>query len=822
VVALFHDLEVALQLEAQLPAGSTRSWALLAGIERGLDVLDAGPFRQVVGRARAVLAAAVDVPASRQGHRISAIGHSHIDSAWLWPFRETRRKVARTIANVLHLLDTDPQFRFTMSSAQQLAWLQEDAPDLFARIRPYVEQGRFLPVGGMWVESDTNMPSGESLVRQFLEGGEFFDAELGVTDTDIGWLPDSFGYPGGLPQILRQAGARRFVTQKISWNRTNRFPHHTFRWEGIDGSVVLTHFPSADTYNSDLSGHDLGWAEANFADKAGSNRSLVPFGYGDGGGGPTREMMERARRTADVEGSPRVVVEAPAAFFAAVEAEFPQPPVWTGELYLEFHRGVLTSQAAMKEGNRAAEAALHDAELWAATAAVHRGAAYPQDELRALWRRLLLLQFHDVLPGSSIAWVHDEARAAFRELLAGAEAVTARSLAAFGDGSALANPSPFPQRGVPPMSVAEPGHPGAPAVLAVEGAGWRMANEHLTVRIGADGLVRSLVERTTGRELVAPGGRVGLLQLHPDHPVRWDAWDLDGYYRATVQDVDEVDDVEAASDEEDGAVLHVRRSVGATRILQTLRLRPGSTVLDLEAEVDWQERERILKASHELDLAALTWEAETQFGHIARPTHANTSWDAAMFEACAHRWIRVAEGDFGVVLANRRTYGHEVRRVADPETGPRTVARLSLLRGPRFPDPETDRGVHRFAWAVGPAPRVRDAVEQGWRLAHPPRPAGPAVEALVRTDCPDLVIDTVKLALDGSGDVVVRLHNAAEGRRRGVLRFGFEAASVRRTDLRERPLPTAALEEPWQIELPPFRFVTVRVARRTEAAPDGG
>ncbi len=236
-----------------------------------------------------------------------------------------------------------------------------------------MEQGRFLPVGGMWVESDTNMPSGESLVRQLVEGGEFFERELGVDGTDIGWLPDSFGYPGGLPQILRQAGARRFVTQKISWNRTNRFPHHTFRWEGIDGSVVLTHFPSADTYNSDLSGHDLAWAEANFADKAGSNRSLVPFGYGDGGGGPTREMMARARRTADLEGSPRVAVEAPAAFFAAIEREFPEPPVWSGELYLEFHRGVLTSQAAMKEGNRAAEAALHDAELWAATAAVRTG-----------------------------------------------------------------------------------------------------------------------------------------------------------------------------------------------------------------------------------------------------------------------------------------------------------------------------------------------------------------------------------------------------------------------------------------------------------------
>ncbi|HET6824393.1 MAG TPA: glycoside hydrolase family 38 C-terminal domain-containing protein [Amnibacterium sp.] len=812
VVGLFHDLEVALQLESRLPPGSTRSWALLAGIERCLDVLDAGGLRDAVGRARATLTAAVDVPASRQGHRISAIGHSHIDSAWLWPFRETRRKVVRTVANVLHLLDTDPQFRFTMSSAQQLAWLQDDAPDLFARIRPYVQQGRFLPVGGMWVESDTNMPSGESLVRQFVEGGEFFASELGVTETEIGWLPDSFGYPGGLPQILRQAGARRFVTQKISWNRTNRFPHHTFRWEGIDGSVVLTHFPSADTYNSDLSGSDLAWAEANFADKAASNRSLLPFGYGDGGGGPTREMMERARRTADVEGSPRVVVESPAAFFAAVEAEFPEPPVWTGELYLEFHRGVLTSQAAMKEGNRAAEAALHDAELWAATASVRRGAAYPGDELRALWRRLLLLQFHDVLPGSSIAWVHEEARVAFREIVAGAEAITRSALAPLGDGSALANASPFPQRGVPAMGAATGQDSPAPVELAPEGEGWRLENEHLVVRLGADGLVRSLVDRSSGRELVAPGGRLGLLQLHPDHPVRWDAWDLDGYYRSTVQDVDAVEGIEATTDE-DGAGVLVRRSVGDTRILQTVRLRAGIRALDLEAEVDWQEREKILKASHDLDVVTDTWEAETQFGHISRPTHANTSWDAAKFEACAHRWIRMAEGDHGVAIANRRTYGHEVRRVTDEAAGPSTVARLSLLRAPRFPDPETDRGVHRFAWSVGPAPAVRDAVEQGWRLAHPLRPAGAPVEALVTTDEPDLVVDTVKLALDGSGDVVVRLHNAADGRRRGRLQIGFPVAAVRRTDLRERPLPGPAIEEPWSLELLPFRFLTLRIAR---------
>ena len=575
---------------------------------------------------------------------------------------------------------------------------------------------------------------------------------------------------------------------------------------------MLTHFPSADTYNSDLSGHDLAWAEANFADKAGSNRSLVPFGYGDGGGGPTREMMDRARRTADLEGSPRVAVEPPAAFFAAIEREFPEPPVWSGELYLEFHRGVLTSQAAMKEGNRAAEAALHDAELWAATAAVRAGAAYPQEVLRGLWRRLLLLQFHDVLPGSGIAWVHDEARREFRAILAEAEALTATALGALGPGDALANPSPFEQDGVPAMSVAERPAPAGEVTLDRDGAGWRMTNEHLTVRIDGAGLVRSLVDTASGRELVAPDGRVGLLQLHPDHPVRWDAWDLDGYYRNTVQDLDGVDAIDAATDDE-GAVVRIRRSVGATRILQTFRLRPGAPVLDLGVEVDWQETERILKASHDLDIAPETWAAETQFGHIRRPTHANTSWDAAKFEACAHRWIHLGEGAFGIGIANRRTYGHEVRRMSGMDTEPWTVARLSLLRAPRFPDPDTDRGEHRFAWSIGPAPEIRDVVEQGWRLAHPLRPAGAPVGSLVVCEEPGVVIDAVKLAFDGSGDVVVRLHNAAEGRRTARLRLGFDAAGQRLVDLRERPLPDATADPGAGIPLPPFRFATVRISR---------
>ncbi|NLE97210.1 MAG: alpha-mannosidase, partial [Propionibacterium sp.] len=346
--------------------------------------------------ARAELAEVLSRPAAASAHELFAVGHAHIDSAWLWPVRETVRKVARTCSNVLDLMDQHDDFVFAASSAQQYAWIQEHRPELFERMRRRIREGRFVPVGGMWVESDTNLPGGEGLVRQFVHGTRYFREQFDV-DTSIVWLPDSFGYTAALPQIMAQAGARWFLTQKLSWNETNRVPHHTFLWEGLDGTRIFTHFPPADTYGSDVGMADLARAEGQFAEKAGATSSLLPFGYGDGGGGPTREMLARARRSADLEGSPKVRLASPEQFFAHAEEEYPEPPVWSGELYLEFHRGTYTSQARTKRGNRRSEALLREAELWASTAALRVGAPYPYEELRRLWETVLLLQFHDIL-----------------------------------------------------------------------------------------------------------------------------------------------------------------------------------------------------------------------------------------------------------------------------------------------------------------------------------------------------------------------------------------------------------------------------------------
>ncbi|MEU7003643.1 hypothetical protein [Nonomuraea sp. NPDC046570] len=394
-------------LMRELSLDSSRRWEILRALERMLDAVDPADIPGTARLGRDVLAGVLAAPSSAGSHRIVAVGHAHIDSAWLWPVRETIRKCARTFASAVTLMDEHPEYRFACSSAQQLAWMKQHYPPLFERIRKKVATGQFIPVGGMWVEPDINMPGGESMARQFLYGKRFFLEEFGV-DTLEAWVPDTFGYSAALPQIIAASGTRWFMTQKISWNQVNEIPHSTFLWEGIDGTRIFTHFPPADTYISELSGAELAHAARSFKEKGLATTSLVPFGWGDGGGGPTREMLAAAKRLRSLEGSPTVTIDSPQAFYERAEQEYENPPVWSGELYLELHRGSFTTQHLTKQGNRRNEHLLREAELWAATAAVREGAAYPYDELEEIWHTVLLQQFHDVLPGTSIAWVHDE------------------------------------------------------------------------------------------------------------------------------------------------------------------------------------------------------------------------------------------------------------------------------------------------------------------------------------------------------------------------------------------------------------------------------
>jgi alpha-mannosidase len=818
---LVLDLEVLGELMAELPVESARRWEILRAVERALDTVDLQDVGGTARRARACLTDVLAAPAAPSAHRISAVGHAHIDSAWLWPLRETVRKVARTAANMTALIDDEPDFVFAMSQAQQWAWVKEHRPEVWARVKKAVAGGRFVPAGGMWVEADTNMPGSEAMARQFVHGKRFFLDEFGVDNEEV-WLPDTFGFAAGLPQIIRAAGARYLLTQKISWSRTNRFPHHTFRWEGIDGTRVFTHFPPVDTYNCAMRGAELAHAARNFREKGRARHSLAPTGFGDGGGGTTREMVARAARLRDLEGSPAVTWETPAAFFARAEAEYPDPPVWAGELYLELHRATLTSQAGTKRGNRRCEHLLREAELWAATAAVRTGFPYPYEELDRLWKTVLLHQFHDILPGSSIAWVHREARQTYarvaREL---EEIIGAAQRAPAGEGTRelVFNSAPHSRNGIPAGgagTVRPAGRPAEPSPRP--GGGFVLDNGLLRVEIDARGLVVSAHDLAADRETIAPGRAANLLQLHPDFPNMWDAWDVDEFYRNTVTDLTDADEVAVA---DDGVSVRVVRSFGASRVTQLLTLAPGERRLVIDTEADWHETEKFLKLAFPLDLHTERYASETQFGHFFRPTHANTSWDAAKFEACNHRFVHLAEPGWGVALVNDSTYGHDVTRTVrtGPDAGTTTTVRVSLLRAPRFPDPETDQGVHRFRHALVPGADIGDAVREGWRLNLPERrlTGGREVAPLVTVDQDAVVVTAVKLADDGSGDVVVRFHEAHGGRARATLTAGFPVSAVTAADLLERPLADTAaprLEgDRITVRLRPFQLMTLRLRR---------
>ncbi|WP_112263448.1 alpha-mannosidase [Lentzea terrae] len=800
------DLEVLRDLMLELSLDDPRRHEILRAIERSLDALDPHDIPATAQQARDELVDVLSRPAHASAHTLSAIGHAHIDSAWLWPLRETVRKASRSFANVTWLATQYPEFVFAASQAQQYAWVKENQPKIYERMQQAAQNGQWRPVGGMWVESDANLPGGESLARQLAHGKRFFLDEFGIECEEV-WLPDSFGYTAAFPQLAVLAGAKWFLTQKLSWNQTNKLPHHTFWWEGIDGSRVFTHFPPVDTYNAEILGKELSHAVRNYAEKGRGTRSLLPFGFGDGGGGPTRDMVERARRLQNLEGSPKVEIEPPHEFFRKAQAEYPDAPVWSGELYLELHRATYTTQSRTKAGNRRSEHLLREAELWAATAAVHNGHEYPYDDLDELWKVVLLHQFHDILPGSSIAWVHQEAEQTYADVADRLTKITHQAQESLGGG--VFNTSPRDRAEVvlqdgtpifvtaPASGIGSESEPTNPVTID----GRVLDNGLVRVKFDENGLMTSVV--TNGRETLAGPGN--LLQLHPDFPNYWDAWDIDAHYKRKHTDLVDADEVTFESHGPLRATVRVVRSFGRSKITQLISLNADSHRIDVDTEIDWHESEKILKAAFPLDVHAERSAAEIQFGHVHRPTHTNTSWDAARFEVYAHRWVHVAEPGFGVGVINDSTYGHDITR-----HGRATVVRLSLVRAPHIPDPHADQGVHRFRYALLPGADVGDTLAEGYALNLPLRvlPGTADHRPLVSIDSDAVAVESVKLADDRSGDVVVRLYECLGGRARFTLTPGFECVRAQVTDLLERPQRTVSLED---IELRPFQILTVRL-----------
>jgi alpha-mannosidase len=847
--AFYQDFKLAADAMEVMPEDSRRRGELRAALNEALNRFEATDPASI-GRARAALRAVLGRRNGDSGHRLSAVGHAHIDTAWLWPLRESIRKCARTFSTALDYMEKYPEFVFVCSQAQQYAWMKAYYPDIWKRIKKAIRRGQWEPVGSMWIEADCNLASGESLVRQILHGKRFFEQELGYRTRDV-WIPDVFGYAASLPQIMKKAGIDYFLTQKISWNQFNKFPHHTFLWQGIDGTRIFTHFPPADTYNATISPRELDYNARNFRDHDRASRSLLLYGYGDGGGGPTIEMLERARRLKNFDGLPRVELEKAVDFFQKAEADATDLPVWVGELYLELHRGTYTTQARTKRGNRVSEFLLRDAEFFdAVTLALvpqrRESAADPEravydvtgrdrrdthTHLAALdraWKLVLLNQFHDIIPGSSIHWVYQDSARDYATVRTLGESVRDSSLRALEsaiDTSGFARPVfagntlGFPRREVVDL----PGPDGPRPVLVdmppcgyvmVEGASAPPTGGEQAVTVTesksgftlANGLVRVRIN-TRGQALSAPGN---VLILHEDIPNNWDAWDVDAFYRENGVIIDGVNEMRVVEHGPLRAVVRVMRQFGGSSLTQDIVLRAGSARIDFVTDVEWQESRKLLKVAFPVNILSPRATYEIQYGHVERPTHGNTSWDMARFEVCGQKWADLSEAGYGVALLNDCKYGYDIQG---------QVMRLSLLRAPVSPDPLADRGAHRFTYALFPhAGDLREAgvIEEAYALNVPPviRPwpvsAGrlPASLSFFQTDLG--VIEAVKAAEDGRA-VVVRIYEARGGRGTATLTTTLPVREAALVNLLEEPLKPLVLRNgAVKLDLQPFEIATVK------------
>jgi alpha-mannosidase len=699
---------------------------------------------------------------------ITAVGHAHIDVAWLWPLGQTRRKAGRTFYNVLHLMEQFPDFHFTQSQPQLYDFVRQNYPDLFESIRRRTEEGRWEPIGGMWVEADCNVSSGESLVRQFLLGRTFFREHFGRHgDTPVLWLPDVFGYPWNLPQLVKEAGLEYFFTIKIGWSQYNRFPYDSFWWQGLDGTRILTHFSptkatgstSASTYNAVASPEEILSTWTNFQQKDWGKSGVTPpllmsFGHGDGGGGPTREMLENIREMRSFPAMPRVHCGTVTEFFRRLEADAgDRLPTWNGELYLEYHRGTYTTQARIKRANRKSEFLLHDAEFLAALAAtLNANYAYPHQQLRRAWKLVCLNQFHDIVPGSSIGEVYAESMQQYAEvqelgehvrqhalaqiadvadvvadapagaplLIVNATSFTSQDLAFWPmanvdlpagdkslqredgspirvqaiDGGLLLDPGNLPPYSVTPLFANAPdpaeNTPPIPNLLA---SPQLLENRFLHVELDANGNITRIYDKLNQREILPRGAVANQFQLFEDRPRTPDAWEIDIYYDDRMWLADQAESIKVVESGPLRATLEVRRRIFTSKVVQRISLAYHSPRLDFETAVQWRERHIMLKVAFPVDVLSPTATYEIQWGNVQRPTHRNTSWDWARFETCGHKWVDLSEGGYGVSLLNDCKYGHDILD---------NTIRLTLLRSPTNPDPEADLGEHHFTYSLLP------------------------------------------------------------------------------------------------------------------------
>jgi alpha-mannosidase len=777
---------------------------------------------------RKARALAAEFLSARNGdgqHNVHAVGHAHIDTAWLWPLAETKRKCYRTFSSALRNMEKYPEFKFACSQAQQYEWIKVEQPKLYTQIKTQVAKGNFIPVGGTWIEPDCNLPSGESLVRQFLVGQRFFEREFGVLCNEF-WNPDVFGYTAQLPQIMRGCGIDRFLTQKLSQNEFNKPASQSFWWQGLDGSRVFTHFPPADSYLGNCSVAQLQYHVQNYKELDRSNDSLYLFGFGDGGGGPTTEMLERLRRARDVDGLPRVTIISPKNSLPRVRDRARSLTTHVGEMYFESHRGTYTSQAGNKRDNRRAEELLHDVELLAATS----DSPYPKRELDRLWKIVLLNQFHDIIPGCSILQVHQESARQYAEVLGQGAAIRQRLITRLsgkpGRNILAINTLSEPRREV----VQLPGDGGKLAIVSAPAMGYAIQEPSLTVDEPArvtenrgqftlensqiravfrtDGTLTSLTHKSTGRETI--DGNANRFVLYGDQPVCYDAWNADVSHLEKRRDLGPAKSARVVQTDLLEVAIEFTFAISSqSHIRQRVSLSAIAQRLEFDCHVDWHETQKFLKVEFPTTLRSDEASYEIQFGHVRRPTHFNNRYDLARFEVCAHRWADLSEPDFGLALLNDCKYGYATHG---------KVMRLSLLRSPKYPDATADMGEHRFRYALLPhagAVQQADVVHEARRFNCPmqlrstSKPIGE--RSWFTVDNPAVVLDTVKRAEEGNS-VVLRLYESSGCESTCSLTSFLPVKSVTRCDMLERDERQIPSRKGYiRLMLKPFEIVTLKL-----------
>jgi alpha-mannosidase len=799
---------------------------------------------------------------------ITAIGHSHIDVAWLWPLEQTRRKCSRTFSTVLSLMKDFENYQFTQSQPQLYDYVRQDYPELFESIRNKVAAGKWELLGGMWVEADCNLTGSESLARQFLLGRTFFADHFGKdAESPVLWLPDVFGYCANLPQLIKLAGLKYFYTVKLSWNQYNQMPFETFWWQGLDGTQVLTHLgttkPSRSdpgaTYNGQGNAVEMYTSVSMAKQRERYREFMAPFGHGDGGGGPTREMLENIREMENFPALPKVSHGKVIDFFRHLEKSANASlPTWNGELYLEWHRGTYTTQANNKKLNRQSEIGIHDAEFLNCLAShldeKHR---YPLEQLQQAWKLICLNQFHDIIPGSSVSDVYEDSRKDYDNIGGIIAEINKTALDAIeqriGGNLIIINPTSFERNEIallnsnigadehfqtcdgidvttqqtddgllidtpmlPPYSISSmklvKGKLPKTTSLRVNQTG--IENDYLKIEINNAGDMVSIYDKINRREIVPSGKVANQFQAFEDRPIASDAWDIDIFYDDKMFLSGPADAITVIESGPLRAGIEIKRTILNSCYTQRISLAYNSSKVDIVTNINWLERHILLKAAFPVNILADQASYEVQWGHVKRPTHRNTSWEWAKFETCAHKWVDLSESDYGVSLLNDCKYGHDIKD---------NIIRITLLRSPTSPDPKADEGKHIFTYSLMPhsGPLNIHTICAAYALNDPlivRKNASaslfkipPAGISMFQTDRANIIIETVKKAENNNG-FIVRLYDSLGSRGSVRLTTSYKIKSCHITDLLENDLEKIeTTESEVMFNMTPFQIITLRI-----------